>query len=380
MHVDTLQHLTTRDLLPGGEVGYLQHLRVADNLGQLAPLLQQLASLELGLETADAATGLFMLQQLHSLRRLKLSSSTPRRNLRLGFAALRLLPSSLTDLNLHFEPALGDNPLANMFPTVCFPNLQRLGLRFGAVPLRLKWAEPFQATDALCPLLTWLEVVGPIPRPYYMVWNGPAPADLAEETLSAQFLTRFPATQTLIIADGHVRDFHEGIDDMPHLVAARLHLDVYRETNGSEFLWQPVFQNLQILQVSLRGFDDGHGVWYNEEALRYDLSAMPNLIWAMIIGPYVHVPADIPRSLSKLLLVSNNSNDERYELQCDLSSLDMIVLITMQDRFRVNSGGFPVPQPLLHQGDPTCNAAFPSDVKWYILKACSANLKTLLST
>ena len=196
MHIDTLENLTTKDLLASSKVGYLQHFDVVRNLAQLAPLLQRLTSLELGLESASAA-GLVVLQQLQSLRRLKLSPSTPGRQLRLEFVALRLLPSSLTELQLHFVPALGDDPLANVFPTVCFPNLRRLGLRFGAVPKRVREAEPFQATNTSCPLLTWLEVVGPDPFMIEDSDTDTVPDDIRRENMSVQFLTRFPAIQTL---------------------------------------------------------------------------------------------------------------------------------------------------------------------------------------
>ena len=218
--------LTTKELLPGGEVGYLQHFNVVRNLTQLAPLLQRLASLELGLETANAAAGLVALQQLLALRRLKLGPSTPGRKLRLKFTALRLLPSSLTELHLNFVPATGDDAVANVFPTVCLQNLRKLVLHFGAVPRCLLEVEPLQATDALCPLLTWLEVSGKRPSMREdseleeLGWR----ADGAEETMSAQFLTRFPALQTFDLEEGHVSDFDTALEEMPHLVAARLHL------------------------------------------------------------------------------------------------------------------------------------------------------------
>ena len=351
---------------------------MVSNLVQLAPLLQHLFSLELGLETANAAAGLVVLQQLHSLRSLKLTPSTPGRQLRLEFASLRLLPSSLIELVLHFVPALGDDLLANMFPTACFQNLRRLVLY---PTVHIQEAEPFQATDALCPLLTWLEVVGPTPERDWAEAVTPG-----EETLSAQFLTRFPAIKTVDIAEGHVRDIPKALEDMPHLVAARLHLNHSRPYKAFHYdvepMWMPVHQHLQILQLNLRGVDDGMGEWHMEEAADYDLSAMPNLKWAVLIGPYLQLPAAIPRSLSKLLLVSNNggTDDEipnNLNFKCDLSSLDLLALITMQDQCNVYSNGFSRPRLLLHEGDPTCNAEFPSDGKWYILMARSATLNAV---
>ena len=344
------------------------------NLTQLAPLLQRLASLELGLETANAAAGLVALQQLHSLHRLKPYPSIPGRKLRLELGTLRLLPSSLTELHLHIVPALGDDPLANEFPTVCFPDLQRLALHFGAVPLQIKQAEPFEATDALCPHLTWLEVVGPNPCPNAdsESLDLDAPANPAEETLSAQFLTRFPAIQTLEIAEGHVRGFRKALEDMPHLVAARLHLEVYRWESyeayqtGDRSMWLPMHQNLQILQLNLRDVDDDGSDWCRQDGQDYDLSAMPNLIWAMLVGPIVHFLRAIPRSLSKLLLVSNNAPDVVYHFKCDLSSLNLLAFITVDEECMVQSVPYEGPRLFLHEGDPTCKAAFPSDAKWCI--------------
>ena len=346
------------------------------NLTQLAPLLRRLASLELGLDTANAAVGLGVLQQLHSLHRLKLSTSNPARKLRLQLAALRLLPSSLTELNLNFVPALGEDALANVFPTVCLQNLRKLVLHFGTVPQRVKEAEPFQATDAICPLLTWLEVVGPNPCAH-----DDSESELEEGiwavTLSAQFSTRFPAIQTLHIAEGHVSGFCEAIEDMPHLTAARLHLDTH--------IWMPSHHHLQILQLNLRDNADESPAWGEHEWPEYDLSAMPNLIWALLIGPCLGLPIGVPRSLSKLLLVSfystivpyNGSDDDKYRLLCDLSSLDLLALITVQEQCHVWSGGFSGPRLFLHEGDPTCDAAFPSDVKWYILMVCSTALNNV---
>ena len=346
---------------------------MVSNLAQLAPLLQRLASLELRLDDATAAAGLSALQRLHSLRSLKLFPLPPARKLRLTFSALRLLPSSLTVLQLHFVPALGDDPLANMLPTVSFPNLRRLLLHFGVVPLRIKQAEPFQAMDALCPLLTWLKVVGPNPWTHDgsesdEEYEGP----LTEETLSAQFLSRFPAIQTLEVAEGHVRDFRRALEDMPHLVAARLHLDLEFAIFNSEYIgetpmWLPVHQHLQVLQLNLRDF--GHGeVWTREEAVKYDLSTMPNLIWAILIGPYVRSPLAIPRGLSKLLLVSNNSEDNTFDFQCDLNTLDLLALITVHQQCHVCPGDFLGPQLILHEGDRTCKAAFPSGARssWHV--------------
>ena len=189
------------------------------NLAQLGPLLRRFASLELSLDDTTDAAGLITLQQLHSLRHLKLSSSTPKRELRLELAALRLLPSSLTELQLLFVPALGDNPLANMFPTVCFPNLRRLALHFGVMPRRIREADPFQATDALCPLFTWLEVVGPNPCTLDDSESDEEGGDGPyNETLSAQFLSRFPAIQTLEMSEGQVEI--AALEKMLHLVAA----------------------------------------------------------------------------------------------------------------------------------------------------------------
>ena len=183
-----------------------------------------------------------VLRQLHSLRHLKLSSSTPGRELRFELVALRLLPSSLTKLQLHFVPALGDDPLANVFPSVCFPNLRRLVLHFGVLPLQIRQADPFQVTDALCPLLIWLEVVGPSPYTSYDS-ESDEENDIPEKTLSAQFLTRFPAIQTLEVAEGQVEwhGFFAPLEKMPHLVAARLHLEVYgQEEHDPDSYYKPV--------------------------------------------------------------------------------------------------------------------------------------------
>ena len=230
------------------------------------------------------------LQQLHSLRRIKLTSSTPGRKLRLELVALRLLPSSSTELELHIVPALGDDPLANMFPTVCFPNLRRLALYFGAVPVRVREAEPFQATDALCPLLIWLKVVGPNPCMLDDSESDKGRSFLLKETLSAQFLTRFPAIQTLCGAEGQVRDFRRALAQMPHLVAARLHLPTRLRLDfgdGDTFMWLPVLQHLQMGDVV---DNDEDKMWHEVEGPKYDLSAMPNLKWAILVGPYLRCP------------------------------------------------------------------------------------------
>ena len=128
-----------------------------------------------------------------------------------------------------------------------------------------------------------------------------------------------------------MEDFREVLDDMPtpNLVAARLHLDTYRLSRreyklGERLMWLPVHQHLQILQLNLWDVDDDvyqHITpWPEYEGpIEYDLSVMPSLKWAIFIGPYLHLPDAIPRSLSKLLLVSNNKNDDNYHFQCDLS-------------------------------------------------------------
>ena len=230
------------------------------NLTQLAPLLQRLASLELRLDDTTAAAAFITLQQLHSLRRLQLSSSNSGRELRLELVALCLPPSSLTELELDFVPALGDDPLANMFPTVCFPNLRRLVLDFGAVPMRVKQAEPFQATDALRPLLTWLKVFGPNPCVLDDSESDEGSDVPLKETLSAQFLACFPANKTLYIAEGHVEGFRGILKDMSHLLAACLHLVTYRLggkdiKEGCRSIWLPALHNLQVLQLNLRDVD-----------------------------------------------------------------------------------------------------------------------------
>ena len=347
------------------------------HLTQLAPLLQRLASLDLGLDTANAAAGLVVLQQLHSLRRLKLSSSHPGRKLRLKFAALRLLPSSLTELHLHFKPALGDDPLANEFPTVCFPHLRRLVLHFAGVNDCVQEAEPFQATDALCPLLTWLEVIGPNPYMHQdseledLDWD----PDMTEETFFAQLTPRFPAIQTLDLAEGYVKGYRfNALEQMPHLLAARLHLGVYtlcRDIASRDtVIMLPVLQHVQILQLKLRGVNEYYDrEWWDTEPPKYDLSLVPNLKWAIIIEPYLHPPAAVPRSLSKLLLVSNNTHDDAFEFRCDLDILELLGLITKHEQCRVRSGCFLGPRLLLHEGESTSDAAFPSDIKWYTFMA-----------
>ena len=96
----------------------------------------------------------------------------------------------------------------------------------------------------------------------------------------------------------------------------------------------------------------------------YDLSVMPNLKWAVFIGPFMHFPNAIPRSLSKLLLVSYKSASTVHHLQCDLDSLDLLALITVQDLSHFWSDKFLAPRLVLHEADSTCKAAsFPSGVK-----------------
>ena len=120
------------------------------------------------------------------------------------------------------------------------------------------------------------------------------------------------------------------------------------------------------------------GVWHESaRPLEYDLSAMPSLTWAIVIGPYLLPPAAVPRSLSKLLLVSNLTDNDRYQFQCDLSSLDLLALITVQEQCHFCSGGFSGPRLDLHEGDFDCDAEFPSDDSWYILLALLATLNSV---
>ena len=140
-------------------------------------------------------------------------------------------------------PALGDVLLADVFPTVCFPNMRRLALHFGVLPLQIKEADPFQVTNALCPLLTWLEVVGPSPHTIYDSESDENFNHVVQETLSAQFLTRFPAIQTLEVAEGQVgrHGLFMALEKMPHLVADRLHLEVYgQEEHDPDSYHKPV--------------------------------------------------------------------------------------------------------------------------------------------
>ena len=131
---------------------------------------------------------------------------------------------------------------------------------------------------------------------------------------------------------------------------------------------------MQILQLNIVDTAAVEVMWH-EQARPHecDLSAMPNLRWAMIIGPYLLPPAAVPRSLSKLLLVSNLTNNDRYQLQCDLSSLDLLALIILQEQFYSCTGGFSGPRLFLHEENPYCYAYFPSDDSWYILFGISAS-------
>ena len=138
----------------------------------------------------------------------------------------------------------------------------------------------------------------------------------------------------------------------------------------------PELQHLQVLQLNLMVVAEEEVRPEEGGPIEYDLSVMPSLTWAMIIGPYLHLPVAIPCSLSKLLLVSNNTNDDRFSFHCDLNSLDLLALITEHEECHICSGGFSGPRLFLHEGDPG-DFAFPSDDNWYVLMARSAILSTV---
>ena len=70
-------------------------------------------------------------------------------------------------------------------------------------------------------------------------------------------------------------------------------------------MWMPVHQNIQILLLSLWDVNYDHDydtLAHEVQGPEYDLSIMPNLKRAILIGPHLRCPVAIPRSLSKLLL------------------------------------------------------------------------------
>ena len=62
-------------------------------------------------------------------------------------------------------------------------------------------------------------------------------------------------------------------------------------------------------------------------------------------------------------------SDDEYHFQCDLDSLDLLALVTMQEQCLVRSKGYLGPRLLLHQGNSFCDAD-DADDNWYILMAC----------
>ena len=369
-------------LADGATSDYGQGFRQIHYLAVLLQHASRLVIVRLDLEDACAAVALYALGDARSLQSVQLFPMRAGHPLHLQLAALAFLPASILELTLHdiALPAPEQTTSSYAFPCSHFTALKKLEINAYCPPVHVdldsdddddperKSIHILPTSDAPCQSLEYLQVSGPDIN----IWRklcGQRCILLPPDFMSAKLLKAFPSLRFLSIDSGHMEDPEGFLAAMTNLEGLKLHLVVRMHGHHVDVLYMDLphqaFGNLEALQLVL-----GHPAIFSADdhfsEVAIDLSPLPKLRLATLMGEYAALPSGIPKRLRKLLVVTNVDIHD-FWTEVDLSSLSLLVLDLICCKGRgalyVLNKREHLPQLVLLERKATGSAKRPSTVK-----------------